>query len=199
MAQCQICRRSDRAEIEAQIVAEVGLRAIASQYGISKSSIHRHSNRCMEERKAKEPTNAPPGGAQARLRLLYSRTERILERAEKNGDTKTAAALLSQLDGLARRISDHSGSARFGGVCNCPNPVIRIIEDSEPTVKNPINHSAADKDAWLFASLADLVKRTSNVQIAGCAVRLASLMTGKPLPERLELEVSKLEATTDAT
>src|SRR5882724_265019 len=90
MSHCQICGRSDRGEIEGLLLAEVGLREVAGQFGVSKSAVHRHLRKCMKAQRANEPANAAPSGAQGRLRQLYERVEKLLARAEKGGDTKSA-------------------------------------------------------------------------------------------------------------
>lgn len=188
---CRICKNNRRSEIEQGLLNGLSAREIAKMFGFSKSAVHRHLGHIEKKPEGEPPL---PLDFQTRLKQHRATLERLLEQAERASDFRAATALLTQLGEIDKRILDrYSPAAGRGGVCSCPNPVIRIIEDSEPTVRNPNHHTDAAKDAWLLASLEDLVKRTQSDQIGAAAVRLASLLSARPLSAEMEIEVSRLE------
>jgi hypothetical protein len=106
MSRCLVCTRSDRGEIEAQVLAGVGVRELSRQFAVSKSTIHRHSQFCMAAMKAEVAAKAAPkAGTQNRLQRLYVRCEKLLARAERKGDVRTASAIVGQLNDLSARMS----------------------------------------------------------------------------------------------
>jgi hypothetical protein len=90
---CLICQRSDRASIDAALVAGTPIRSIALQIGVSHMAVQRHKAEHLPTQLAQ--AHAAEEVAQAdvllsQVRTLHAKSCTILERAEAEGDLRTA-------------------------------------------------------------------------------------------------------------
>lgn len=124
MSDCKICASPDRQAIEKAIADKVGYRKIEANFrGISRSAVWRHSKHMARL----SPGAVAQSESQSRLRLLYSKVSRLLDRAMKKGDHRTSATLLNQLSDLEARLL--MGEAKENS-----NPAIREV-DEDGTVR----------------------------------------------------------------
>jgi DNA-binding Lrp family transcriptional regulator len=88
-----------RAEIEAALLAGTSFRIIAERYGISTTALHRHKER-LSVAIVKAQTQAEESRADAlrrKIERLECKAESLGNRAETDGDLKTALAAVREL------------------------------------------------------------------------------------------------------
>jgi len=153
------------------------------------------------------------------LTALYKRIERLLRKCERRGDLKNAATFAAQLYNLSERITLAEHQPRKGGPVSgrqgscCPRCgaaltcqacghdlrtsetlLIRVVREKVES-KRTIEKTPAQEDVELVVGLERLCARTDDERIAAAALRLASLIMGRPLGASLERKVSDLEAS----
>src|SRR5580700_11442676 len=97
---CPICKSEHRREIEEAHRNELSLREIAAMFPRgdgrpmhSRSTLGRHFLH-VEEREPGRNANSAPSDSQGRLRELYGRVSKLLDKVESKGDHRTAAQLI---------------------------------------------------------------------------------------------------------
>ena len=120
MKTCLACRHAQRGEIDRAIVQKVPLRKIASIYGVTKSSLHRHRRRHMERalRKAAQRLEAADGylGGDIfqRLETLSLLTMNILGRAVAANNLRASNGAIKQAVEHLRFESELLGQLKSG-------------------------------------------------------------------------------------
>lgn len=111
MAGDSVDRHRSRDAIEAAIARGKSVRAIADQFGVSKSTIQRHKDR-MAARMASAPSAEHTGSEEllAKVRNLHTEAEAILTKSKQAGDHKTALSAIrearSNLELLAKMLGE---------------------------------------------------------------------------------------------
>lgn len=109
---CTVCDHSERGEIEAALVSGEPYRDIARQYSVSKDALARHRTEHIPEHLAKAQDAAEVAEADdllGKVRELQSRTEKILEAAERDGELRTALAAIREARGLLELLGKLAG------------------------------------------------------------------------------------------
>ncbi len=107
---CTVCSHPMREHIEEDLLRGEPLRNIAEQYALSVTALHRHKQSHLPELllRAREEEEAELADSlYEQVEALQRRTLCILERAEREGDLKTALLAVRELRGilaLAHRI-----------------------------------------------------------------------------------------------
>jgi hypothetical protein len=128
-ARCTVCTHSDRAQIELGLARKVGLKTLATKYGLSKTALSRHSQNHMPpqvralmratgktcEVDLDELRRTESEGLLGTAVALRARLYRQLDMAEEVGDLRAAASLdgrildsLSFVAKLLGEISTHN-------------------------------------------------------------------------------------------
>ena len=100
---CTVCSHPMREHIEEDLIRGAPLRNIAEQYGLSVTALHRHKGSHLPELllKAREEEEAELAESiYEQVEALQRRTLAILERAEREGDLKTALQAVRELRGI---------------------------------------------------------------------------------------------------
>jgi hypothetical protein len=116
-ARCGICRRSDREEIDSDLLRGTPLRDIeAGHGGTTKSSLDRHKPHAVRRlSKAAGAHEAAEGGKLLRkLQRLEERAEGLLRKAERKGQLVAGASLIRELRELLRLFGEISGDLKHG-------------------------------------------------------------------------------------
>jgi transposase-like protein len=120
---CSICARADRDAIEHAVVSGGSIRAIAGQYGVTKSSLSRHVGSHLPATTIVEVQEADrdrAAGLRERLEDLYTRAERILQQAEDTGRHNVSLASIRELRGILEFAS------RLAGLPQAQEPIIEL-------------------------------------------------------------------------
>lgn len=118
---CTITTHSERAAIDAALLAGTPLRDIAGQYGVSKSALARYRNdrlpaALVQAKAAEEVTHADDLLAQ--VRDLQARALTILDTAEGAGDLKVALAAIREARGCIELFGRLAGELSDGATVN---------------------------------------------------------------------------------
>jgi hypothetical protein len=179
MPACGICNSNHREQIERELAAGGSTRKIGARYGFSKDAVSRHERNCMKRTPSEPEVNASSESL-GRLHKLYVRVEKLLGKAEKRGDHKTAAAMLGQLDDMGRRLA--LAEKR-------PSEIrIRVSYDQEgspPLDEWQSKHFVAN----LLLEIAQYPGICTDEQTLACIAHLVSQFRSEPLPARLQSEV----------
>lgn len=100
---CTVCSHPMREHIEEDLIRGAPLRNIAEQYGLSVTALHRHKGSHLPELllKAREEEEVELAESiYEQVEALRRRTLAILERAEREGDLKTALQAVRELRGI---------------------------------------------------------------------------------------------------
>lgn len=100
---CTVCSHPMREHIEEDLIRGAPLRNIAEQYGLSVTALHRHKGSHLPELllKAREEEEVELAESiYEQVEALQRRTLAILERAEREGDLKTALQAVRELRGI---------------------------------------------------------------------------------------------------
>lgn len=132
MKVCGICSHPERAAIDAALVDGTSLRAIAGQYGTTKSALDRHRKHIPTAlTKAKQAAEvADATSLLSRVERLVSRCETICEKAMAEGEWTPAVSATRELRGCLELIGKLSGELKQPGV----NVDIKNAVD----IKNPV-------------------------------------------------------------
>ena len=107
---CTVCDHQQRGDIEAELVAGASLRDIARRYGLSRAAVHRHrkGGHIVESlAKASEVADVTRGDdLLARVRGLEDRALRILDRAERAGELRTALRGVAEVRSTIKLLAD---------------------------------------------------------------------------------------------
>lgn len=114
---CTVCRHIDRAQIDRALLASEPLRNIAKRVSLSATALFRHKahieKRLVEDRERAEA--AQDRDLSAELTKLAARANRLAEKAESDGDLRTALQgirELSRLLELEARLAGQIGGAK---------------------------------------------------------------------------------------
>jgi hypothetical protein len=157
MRACKTCQHLRRAEIDRRLAAGEPLARVASDYGLTTSSLYRHRTNCLKLASsnaiAKEaargmaalallPSKETLSGAYLELR---DRIDQIARQAEQQGSLKVALAGLNSirqtLDSLARLACHDDRDVNVAVQANVTLDLGRIVEcvigsfDHEPEIK----------------------------------------------------------------
>ncbi len=95
---CQVCTHPSRGEIDRLLIRGSTLRDIVGQFpDISKSALHRHKAHIMKDIERAELKGARR--VMDEIRGLVDRTGSILDKAESQGDNRTALAAIREMRG----------------------------------------------------------------------------------------------------
>ncbi len=151
---CQTCQSKSRADIEAALTNGLSHRAIASQFGVGRMSVQRHSVNCMtlpavtdklkktiaKQRKTVEDTvaaviasvEAPEVRTPEALQTWNERLLHALDRqriaAEGRGDFRLGVALAREEVGLLANVARNLGITREGTTINLVDASTRKLE-----------------------------------------------------------------------
>ncbi len=107
---CSICDHDQRPDIDAALVGGLSNRAIARQFQVGRDSLRRHrKNGHVSEMlaKASEAAEAARGdNLMSRVNDLNERALRILDRAERAGELRTALHAIRELRGIIELLFD---------------------------------------------------------------------------------------------
>jgi hypothetical protein len=113
---CGICSHTDRPAIDAALIDGASLRAIAGQYGTTKSALDRHRKHIPTALvKAKDASEvADAGTLLSRVEQLVSRCERIYDGAIKEREWAGAVGATRELRGCLELLAKLSGELQTG-------------------------------------------------------------------------------------
>lgn len=100
---CTVCTHPMREHIEEGIIRGEPFRNIAEQYDLSVTALYRHKRSPLPElllRAREEEEGELADSLYAQVEALQRRTLAILERAEREGDLKTALLAVKELRGI---------------------------------------------------------------------------------------------------
>ncbi len=115
---CSVCAHAARGEIDHQLLGRINVASITAQYGLTKSSIHRHreSHLKADLEKATESQQIMRGSdLLAHAHKLYDRATSLLDKAEKSKNIRDAVAAMREvreaLELLGRLLGSFDGEA----------------------------------------------------------------------------------------
>ncbi len=118
MKTCGICSHPRRPDIDAAMVDGASLRAIAGQFGTTKSALDRHRKHIApalaQAKQASEVAEA--SSLLSRVEKLVSRCERICSKAEEQEHWTGAVAAIREMRGCLELLGKLSGELHPGGV-----------------------------------------------------------------------------------
>jgi len=175
---CSVCRHPERDEIDRAIVeGRLSARAIAAQFGSSKSSVLRHKRKCLWQAlvRAEQSRAASRGaalletleGVESRALALFDRAEESLLAAMREQDPKIAAASIRAAAAALRELREcvklrgqasgelQPASAKNGGPANVSVIVMPAIP---PPIdgKAPQGQRVAEGREWEDAAIRPL-------------------------------------------
>ena len=114
---CKICSHPERAAIDRAIVEQRSLRDIASQYGISRSSVDRHKSHIPKAlaNAKKAETVAESNSLLSRVENWISRCERLFDRAEAAGEWSGAASAAREVRSNLELLGKLNGELQTAG------------------------------------------------------------------------------------
>ena len=118
---CSICNHSERAEIDAALIADTPLRDISGHYGVSKSALSRHQSDHLPSNltKAKDAHEAAHAdGLLVQVKDLQTRALSILDQAEAAGDLRTALSAIREARGNLELLAKLLGELQQEGTIN---------------------------------------------------------------------------------
>jgi hypothetical protein len=184
MPTCKVCAHPERAAIDALLTKEVSLKAVAQRFGFSKSTVGRHSLRCMK-RTPGGPEIAPDNESLTRWKRMYARVERLLKKAERKGNDRVAAELIGRLDDLQERIE----LASAPGTARPEDTVIRVVYDEQPGF-GPMSHNSIRFYASeLMLAEAQEPDLATDETLLACVAFVVTRFRNEKLPPELEKEV----------
>ena len=186
---CTICSDPQRrAAVDGFLRAGIALREISKNLGLSKSAVHRHSLHS----EARQNATAGALGHDLRSRRAWTR---LLRRAEKKGDLAAATKAQAEIDKLDR-IRAAQKQAKTEATTPDWTAGVRAALGFLPTV--PGFKSNTERDAELSEALKSACERHADDEaFLASAARLLSKLTGRALPESLEVEVARIEGGSD--
>ena len=114
---CTICDHSDLGQINKNLVDGLPLRTIADRWAVSKTALIRHKTKhlpasLVAAKEAKEVASADT--LLANVCKLQRRAERILRKAERAGDHRTALAAIREVRSTIELLARLLGELREG-------------------------------------------------------------------------------------
>lgn len=118
---CSICTHPERDAIEKAILAGQSNRAIASQYGMSVTSVRRHRDNHLPEHLAKATAAEQVTKADdliSDLQYLRDKAIMFLDKAEQSDDMRAAAPLISAAVKVIETLAEVRGELNRQAVIN---------------------------------------------------------------------------------
>lgn len=118
---CSVCGHADRKQIDTAIVDGVGVRALATRYGLSKDAVARHADTHLPGTLTRAADAAEAAHADTLLTEIRAREQRADElgrKAERDGDLRTALQALREWRGLAEFRAKVAGELDERAVVN---------------------------------------------------------------------------------
>ena len=112
---CSICHHTMRDQIEAELLEKKPFKELASTFEVSSSALHRHAQSHLQERLIKAKDAAEIGKADDLVRqieTLKSKAGQILQKAESDGDLRTALAGVRELARLIELVAKMTSDLR---------------------------------------------------------------------------------------
>lgn len=108
-----------REEIETAIARGTPVRAVADQFGLSKSAVHRHKS-VMVERMSGAPTAGETSADELlqKLRTLQGEAEGILARAKRAGNHRDALGAIKESRSIIELLAKMLGELQSGTTVN---------------------------------------------------------------------------------
>ena len=109
---CTICVHSQRAEIEAALIAGEGYRTIADRWSVSKTALIRHKTDHISAYLAKAneaETASQADDLLAKVATIEAEAKRIAKKAEDAGDLRTAMSGIRELARLVELLAKLRG------------------------------------------------------------------------------------------
>jgi hypothetical protein len=100
---CTVCTHTNRDEIEAELIEGKEFREMAARFALSSGALFRHRQGHLPERlvKAREAAEiSKADGLVGQLEALQAKAKQILDKAESDGDLRTALAGVKELSRL---------------------------------------------------------------------------------------------------
>lgn len=118
-ARSTVEEHQERAEIEVMLARGVPVRKIAEDFGLTKSAVHRHKAR-MVEQMAAAPTAKDTNADEllGKLRILQGEAEAILGKARKAGDHRNALAAIKESRSIVELLAKMLGEIQTGTTLN---------------------------------------------------------------------------------
>ena len=114
---CSVCKHPERPAIDEALLRGDSLRAVAEAFGFSKSAVHTHSRRHVA--RDGEVAAAVSGEALIqRLERLELDARRILAKAERGGDYRSAIGAVREMRGVVDSIARITGAIRDRAAVN---------------------------------------------------------------------------------
>jgi hypothetical protein len=112
---CTICRHSDRTDIDKELIQCKPFRHVASRFGVSTTALQRHKrdhlpNHLVKGKKAEEITTA--SGLLDEIEGLRLKALRIADKAEENGDYRTALQGVRELTRIVELLAKMRGELK---------------------------------------------------------------------------------------
>lgn len=142
---CTVCKSKDKLAIESLLREGQFLRNIARQFGFDKNAIWRHRKNCMKQSPA-EAADTLHIASLERLRELYQEIRDNYRKARQKGDTRSAAALLGQLEDVDTKLA--AREARFAQ----QHVAIHVVDENG--VHQDLTTPRAPNEKELLAALA---------------------------------------------
>ena len=201
---CTACSHRERSKIDALLASGAGIVEVASRFGLSKSALGRHCQRHLAHGLSDESAVA--------VKQLIDSTQRALYRAERKGDERTVMdclRLLTSLRTQSRIISASASSASAPAVEQLPegkdpDDLVRTLKSiygiGDRKYRAEVFEHQWSSDERLLEQLRAFVEKRANVAATSAAIatRLASRILNRPLDEKTELEVTRLEVAEEA-
>jgi len=127
---CSICAHEDRAEIESALVGGTPYRKIAERFSLSQAALSRHKSGHLPEKltKAKDAEEAAEADALlSQIRQLQETTLRILRRAEREGDHRTALKAVSQARRNVGMLGELAGELQRQGTVSVEVDTLQAV------------------------------------------------------------------------
>jgi hypothetical protein len=105
---CTVCTHTSREEIEAELIEGKEFREMAARFSLSSAALFRHRRGHLPERlvKAREAAEISRAeGLVGQLEALQAKAKQILEKAESDGDLRTALAGVKELSRLIELVA----------------------------------------------------------------------------------------------
>ncbi len=117
---CSICLHPEREEINAALLSETPLRAMARRYATSKDALARHREHLpVHLVKASEAAEvAEADSLLEQVKHLQSRAVAILDKAEASGDLRTALSAIREARGNLELLAKLLGELQQEGTVN---------------------------------------------------------------------------------
>jgi len=150
---CKVCGHPDRDNIDINLVAGISFRDLSRRFKIDKSALHRHKKNhipttLVKAEKTKELSRA--NNLIEKIEELRVKAERILRKAEANGDYRTALSGIRELTRIIEILARMQGEIQ--------NQNINIVLNTEWIELRTIILNALDEFPEAKIKVAEAIK-----------------------------------------